>query len=192
MSKKELIELILDRLSGGDAPQEVRGRYHPEIISKHIGMAYRTLVSYTDNLDSYSKSYITSVSLDIEREQYYSDLTASIVILPENAGIKQISPVKDQATSFIPIGLASYPVFSELEVSKVDDVPAFSLEGSKVYYTWMKEDITSVLMKLVVEFDEYDDDDDINILAGKEENIFQIVVNNLMGKPLEDLKNDNA
>jgi hypothetical protein len=36
MTKQNLVDLILDWLAGGDAPSDIKGKYHPEIISKHL------------------------------------------------------------------------------------------------------------------------------------------------------------
>lgn len=40
MVKQELRELIVDHLAGGDAPDDVRGKYHPEVVGAWIDLAY--------------------------------------------------------------------------------------------------------------------------------------------------------
>ena len=84
MTKQEWVDLIKDRLAGGDAPQEIKGKYHPEIIAKHIGVAYKSIIyeAYKEakrlgeesNLQNYVKAYTVSVAKDTTRDQYYSDL----------------------------------------------------------------------------------------------------------------------
>ena len=44
MKKKELVELIINYLSGGDAPAEIKGKYHPLDIEKYLEIVYNDII----------------------------------------------------------------------------------------------------------------------------------------------------
>ena len=202
MTKRNWIDLIIDWLAGGDAPTDVKGRYHPEIIGKHVAIAYNTIIHDAYNealsandmsqLDNFTKAYSSvPVVLDSARDRYYSNFPAGVAKLPKNSSIRHISPMKDEANAFAYIENTSISVFSELEVSQVDDIPAYFVEGDKVFYHWRNEMVETVLMKLVVPFDEFSDTDEVSIPAGKDQMVFGMIAELLRGKPPEDVINDN-
>ena len=92
MTKAQLVDLFLDRLAGGDAPDEIRGKFHPLVIAKYIDVAYANFLEQTSlrarqtmdflNLDYYRKTF-TSVDVlnDSDRDEKYSQLPVPIVQL---------------------------------------------------------------------------------------------------------------
>lgn len=51
MIKQELVELVIDALGGGDAPDDVRGKYHPEVVSAWIALAYQQFMVELEKSD---------------------------------------------------------------------------------------------------------------------------------------------
>ncbi len=39
MTKRQFVELIQDRLSGGDMPDDMKGKMHPRVIEEWLGLA---------------------------------------------------------------------------------------------------------------------------------------------------------
>ena len=203
MTKEQLIDLIIDRLAGGDCPQELKGKYHPEIVSKHIGIAMNYLMqnivvkeaerSGTSVYDAYTKTFKNiEVLFDADRNEKYSVLPCSVVVLPENRGVRMISPMHDQKTNFVYRANNSVSIYGHLDVNFVSDRTRFYVEGSNVFYDeHLSDDITNVLMKLIPEFDSLDDDDEVGIPSAYGKLIFDLVIQSMLGKPPEKMSNDN-
>ena len=203
MTKEQLIDLIIDRLAGGDCPQELKGKYHPEIVSKHIGIAMNYLMqnivvkeaerSGTSVYDAYTKTFKNiEVLFDAYRNEKYSLLPCSVVVLPENRGVRMISPMHDQKTNFVYRANNSVSIYGHLDVNFVSDRTRFYVEGSTVFYDeHLSDDINKVLMKLIPEFDSLDDDDEVGIPSAYGKLIFDLVIQSMLGKPPEKMSNDN-
>lgn len=203
MTKEQLIDTIKDRLAGGDCPQEIKGRYHPEIISKHITLVLNYLiksVAYKEAemygwgiLDGYSKAYKdVDVVFDASRNEYYSFLPCSVVQLPMNRGVRMISPMHDQKYNFIYRENNSISIYQHLDVDKIKGIPRFYVEGNKVFYSdQFNSDYTKLLMKVIPDFDSLDDEDEAQVPTAYGKMIFDLVVQSMQGKPFEKISNDN-
>ena len=181
MTKTQLIELFRKSGAGGNTTPDTLGKLHPLVIEKYFELAYNTLMAEAhqrlrknSDLDSYTKSYKVDVDYDTSREKYYSVLPASII--SGDASVRLISALKDETYVVDMIDSNSVNVFLEMEVSKVDERPSGMLEGNKIYYVWFREDIEQVLMKLVVPFSEFGDNDNINIPGGRDVVLFDMVL----------------
>lgn len=206
MRKIELVELVLDYLSGGDAPDDVIGHQHPEIITKHVEAAYGELVlqtfldakKYSDYsmLDMFSKRFTLTVTIPVA-SYGYADLPFPIMQLPQNASIREVTYTDDRASAFAPIEITANTVFSELEVNLIDDKEYYWVEKDpsvnnkyKIYFDNLNDGTTEVYAKLIVPLYEFDDFDDVPFPMGKEGQIFDLVVQKLRTKPQEDVIND--
>ncbi len=207
MRKIELVELVTDYLSGGDAPADVRGHHHSEIITKHVEGAYSDLIlqvyleakKYSDYsiLDMFSKRFTLSVTMDIGTTDGSADLPFPIMQLPQNASIRDVTYIDDITSGFAPIEIAANTVFSELEVDDIDDTEYYWVEKDpsvnnkyKIYFKNLNDGTTELHIKLVTPLYEFDDFDDVAFPMGKEGMIFDLVVQKLRGKPAEDILND--
>lgn len=210
MRKIELIEMVLDNLSGGDAVADVRGRYHPQMISKFIEAAYNDLIYQVATsalnpkekqvdffqLDAFAKIHRDIVvSDDADRSLKYSVLPFAPVKLPEELGIRMICPEDDPTNPFAHVDNNSQAVFAALDVGAVDDVPTWSLEkmAGNEYRVYYPDDVvtTEVTMLLILPFSQYDDYDEVPMPAGKDLSIVDTVVERLREKPQEDIISDN-
>lgn len=204
MTKRNLIDLIKHRLAGGDCPQELKGKYHPKIIEKHIEIVLNYLiktVAYKEAereqdwglLDSYTKTY-TNVPIleDIERNEKYSVLPVNVIDLPQNRGIRFISDQQNQAMQYIYRDNNSVDIYSNLDIDRVSTKPRWYREKDKVYYSrHLSPMITGVLMKIIPNFSDLEDADESPVPSAYAKSIFDLVFQSMMGMPPEKVSNDN-
>lgn len=203
-TKENWVDALIDFFANGDCPQEMKGKYHPEIIAFHLGVALDYLItkvlypeaSKTNNwgmLDVYVKTYLNVPILDdTDRDERYSDLPIQPVNLPSNRGVRFISTNKDQSYRFIYRDNNTENIFGGLDVDEVITTPRYYVEGKKVFYSHhLPYDLKFVLMKLIPPFDALDDDDDVNIPQGYGKLVFDLVAQSLSGRKLEKVSNDN-
>lgn len=203
MNKEQIIELIGKTLAGGNLVPDGKGAYHPLVIEKYAAIVYpsflfqvfKNATRYTDysRLDNFIKTYTVSVTKDTQRDKYYSVLPAQLVYLPEQLGIRQISTIIGENNPFIPTEATASAIFSELEISIVDDSIRYWMEGTKIWYRNMTSDIADVgvLMKLIVNFDEYADTDNVYLPPGGQDSFFNQIVAMIQKRKPEDIRNDN-
>ena len=209
MKKVELQELIQDFLTGGDAPSDVKGRYHDEVILKHMENAYGAIVfqtwmeakNYTDysTLDAWARNY--DVNISGSAEDIWAILPFPPMQLPDNRGILQVCPQNDLTNPFIYLETNAQAVYAALEVSTVLLKPSFYLEQNptstgnidthKLVLDNVPDGVTVLKIKMIVPLSVVDLYDEIQLPAGKEEMMVRTVIELLRGKPLEDLRNDN-
>lgn len=204
MKKVELQELIQDFLTGGDAPSDVKGRYHDEIILNHMENAYGAIVFQTW---MEAKNYSDYSVLDTWARNYDVSISGSVAILPyppmqlpDNRGILQVAPDNDLANPFIYLETNAQGVYAALEVSSVMLKPSFYLEQNptsvdntnthQLVLAQIPSGVTTLKVKMIVPLERVDLYDTVAIPAGKEELMVRTVVELLRGKPPEDLKND--
>lgn len=207
MRKIELVELVLDYLAGGDAPQEVKGKYHPEIIKNHLNTVFNRIVyeTYMEGklhsdysvLDAWALNYTISIT-------GVSTNTGNVLLpyppmqLPNNMGILQVAPSTDLTNAFAYRETNANTVFAELEVSAVSTTPTFYLEKNSAVgvptHVLKLEKIpsgcTAVLVKQIVPLEQLDDYEMIGVPAAKADRMVQYVIELLRGKPREDKIND--
>jgi len=196
MTKQELIELIEHNLSGGDTVVDLRGRYDPRIISYHIGMVFNQIFYDTfrlnpTGLDLYAQEYTVDILCD--NGQYYSNLPNSLVQMPRDAGMRQIrsNVIIEESETFKPMTAQSISLMSRGDLGEFTDDTWYYIRGTKVYYAYADADITSVKMLMLVPFQNLDDEDEIYIPSGKEDEFFQLVIQKFRMQP-EDTRNDNV
>lgn len=203
MRKIELIELVQDYLAGGDAPDDVRGRYHPEIISNMLAMAFNDIIMAT-YLEA--KTYSDYSMLDSWALNYTLNITNSKVTLPyppvqlpNNMGIRQVSPSDDNTNAFAYRENNANAVFAALEVGSISEKGTFYLEMetttkgnvSVLYLGNVPTGCNSVKVKMIVPFEQMDDYDYVSIPGGKDKQLIGNVIEILRSKPPEDIINDN-
>lgn len=210
MKKVELQELIQDYLSGGDSPSDVKGRYHDEVILKHMENAYGAIVlqtwmeakNYSDYsvLDAWARNYDVTIT-GVSGTSGIAILPFPPMQLPDNRGILQVCPQADLTNPFIYLETNAQGVYAALEVSTVLLKPSFYLEQNptstdntdthQLVLANIPNLVTDVKIKMIVSLSQVDLYDEVAIPAGKESLMVQAVIELLQGKPLEDLKNNN-
>lgn len=183
MTKRQLIDLVRELLSGGDAPAEIRGKYHPKVVAKYLEMAFDDIIAIVAEegkktgdyslLDKFALPYSQPVSYNSDREQKYCELPVLVMPLPDNSAVRSISPPKDQSTQFAYVAVSSQPVWGALDVDSIDPVAGYSIENDIVYFDdKFPYGLENVLLKLVPSFGALDWDDKIGVPAGKNEMLF--------------------
>lgn len=204
MRKQHLIELVQDFLSGGDAPDDVKGRYHPEIIANLCALAYNKIVFQTwleakahsdySILDAWAKNHTLNITANTVPLPYPP------VQLPNAMGILQVATGTDLTNVFAYRETNANAVFAVLEVGSISTKPWFYLEvnasGSGINSHTLQlgnvpDGCTTVKVKMIVPLDQVDDYETIVIPAGKEEDLISFVIELMRNKPPEDTVNDN-
>jgi len=209
MRKIELIEMVSDYLQGTHAPDDMKGRFHDEVIKKYIEMAFSSIIfktymeakQYADYsvLDGWAKNYQVDIE-DLSAGKGNVKLPFSPVALPNNMGILQVTPLGDLTNAFAYRETNSNAVFAMLEVGQISTRPIFYLErnatGSGIAsHVLQLENVpdgcSTVLVKMIVPLENIDDFEHVSIPAGKEDMLITEVIELLRTKPPEDLINDN-
>jgi hypothetical protein len=208
MKKINLIEMVQDFLTGGDAPTDMESQYHPEIIKKYLENAYNQVVyqvwmngkKFSDysQLDVWSKVYECTIIGNAP--EGYALLPFAPVQLPNNMGIRQVCSHDDNTNVFAYIEATANVVFAELEVSTLDDTPTFRLEQNNVTTTGshilrfeqlpINNPIDTIDVMMIVPLEEMGDYDDIAMPAGMEDILVKQTVEFLSKKPMQDTVND--
>jgi hypothetical protein len=203
MRKITLIELVLDHLAGGDAPDDVKGKYHPEIISNLLALAYNEVVMTTYLEGKMHSDYSVLDAWALNHTINITDNAVPLpyppVQLPNGMGILQMAAGSDLTNVFAYRETNANAVFNELEVGSVSTKPFFHLEvnaGSGTHSHVLQlgkvpDGCTFVKLKMIVPFDAVDDFATISIPAGKERQLIDGVIALLREKPPEDTVNDN-
>lgn len=200
MTKQELIELIEHRLHGGNVVADLSSKYDPRIISYHIGMIfnqifYETFRKNASELDLYSQEYDgVKVLKSPETNEYYSELPNTLVQMPFSAGIRQIrgSGLLEESITFKPTTASQASVLSRGQLGEANNDIWYYVMGKNVYYVFMDENITSVKIVMLSPFQDLEDTAEIYIPSGKEETLFQAVINSFTNMPPQDKRNDNV
>ena len=203
MRKITLIELVQDYLSGGDAPDDVRGRYHTEVISNLLALAYNTVVMQTYMEGKMHSDYSLLDAWALNHTINIVDNAVALpyppVQLPNAMGILQVACGNDLTNVFAYRETNSNAVFNALDVGSVSTKPNFYLEQNAgagnnshvLQLALVPDGVSSVKVKMIVPFDQVDDFETVSIPAGKEELLIQSVITIMREKPAEDIVNDN-
>lgn len=213
MNKSQLIELVRRNLQGGDAPISVRKKYDPRLVMLYVEMAYNDLVSllYDDGikkggdfsaLDNFGKSYKRQLKYNSDREEYYLDLDMDIVPLPDNQGIRLVSPWLNQANSYDYRDNNAQGVFSLLLNDTVSTRPWFYTELPYIFLGHIPtpkgsktEPTDELMVKVIPPFNKLDDNDEVFIPGGNNLKLFELVynvVNQVNKNPESEYDNANS
>lgn len=209
MRKIELIELVADYLNGGDGPDDMKGRFHDQVIKKHVeaafnGVVFKTFMEgkqYADYsvLDAWARNYTITIN-DIVSAKGNVRLPYPPMQLPDNKGILQVANSLDLTEVFAYRETNANAVFAALESNLVSTRGTFYLEqnttgqGTETHVLQLEKipaACTSVTVKLIVPLEFVDDFDQVMIPAGKEDMILAQTIDLLRTKPPEDVINDN-
>lgn len=203
-TKKQLIELGIESLCGGNPTPALLSKYHPAVVSKFLGMAYADLLqNLFDNgkkdymvFDTYTKPFPAIVEYDAERDERFIRLPAPMIPLtPKQAGIRSLSMYKGQKIGFAFIQSTALPIWEESEAMAIDGTVACYLEGEKIFFRNPNapEVGAKLMVKMVCDFESFEDTDIISVPGGKNEVLFDSMYQfmNRRGNKKQDT-NDNV
>lgn len=198
IKKKALIELVRHRVTGEYEAKQM-GKVGDQMLAYYIGRAFNSLLievfrQNMANFDPYTKTYL---SIDIEKESltdiYYSELPAPVIQLPRiGDGIMRISGMKSKSVEFVPMSNGQLQNIDGLEIDLIDDVMGYVFKNGRIEYYGMTSTIAddTVKVELVIPFEEYEEDDYVQIPTGSDEALIRRVIELLIGIPDADKIND--
>lgn len=208
MTKAQWRELILRNLGGGDSPSELRSRYHEREIELYLGIAFDTIMNRkltqkqelesemgmnAWRYDALTKTFVLDILNDTVRNRRYSVLPASVLSITNNDGIRMITPTQEESTAFLPRRIVDTFLMDGLDVGTITGLIFFSLEGNKIYYSGSMDcNWRQVLAKLALRFNEFEDNDEINLPEGQDAELVQITLSLLQQKRPMDITNDDT
>lgn len=193
MTKDQFVELIRRNLQGSDAPAAIRGKYSEREIQLYSEMAYNDMISMLGEdanktkdyslMDSFGKAYKRIIKYDSERDEKYLDIEVQIVPLRDNAGVRLVSPYKDQSASFDYRDNTSKSVFDTLLVNVVDSTPTFYVESQRIYLDDnVNKDLTTIMIKVIPLFSALKSEDEVLVPGGENGQVFQRVIELIQNK----------
>jgi hypothetical protein len=208
MTKAQWIELVKRNLSGGDSPVELRGRNHEREIELYLAIAFDTILNRKNSQfqemsaetgkdswkwDALTKPYMLDIKTDTVRGRSYSDLPVSILSIVNNAGIRMVFPVKEESSAFLPRWQTDTFLMDGLDVNLVTGLIYYTVEGQKIYYSGdINCNWTSVMAKLVLKFNEFEDEDEVSVPEGKDAEILQLAIGLMQSKQAMDIVDDGT
>lgn len=212
MKKITIIEAVQDFFAS-DLAGDMKGKFHPEIIKTHLSTAFNQTIynvwlngkKFSDfsQLDAWSRTYEVAVLSQVGTNAH-ALLPIAPIQLPDGMGIRLISDHDDNATVLCPVEATSSPIFAELEVDTMDDMPTYRLEQNNTFAGAGEEShmlklekmpvapsaITALDVMMVVSPEQLDDYDDLAMPAGAEDSLIRQVIDLMMRKPQVDNLND--
>jgi hypothetical protein len=193
MTRDQFVELIRRNLQGSDAPAAIRGKYSEREIQLYSEMAYNDMISMLGEdanktkdyslMDSFGKAYKRTIKYDSEREEKYLDIEVQIVPLRDNAGVRLVSPYKDQSASFDYRDNTSKSVFDTLLVNVVDNTPTYYVESQRIYLDDnVNKDLTTIMIKVIPLFSALKSEDEVLVPGGENGQVFQRVIELIQNK----------
>lgn len=192
MKKLEFIEAINERLPV---------KQHPKVIAVWIGRAFNQIIYDTfrkdfSNLDIYTRTYKNvPVKHDDDTDVWYSDLPVDIIQLPNSGdGVRSIHSMKGKGPEFTAKKAGMHDIHRKLEVSKLDGLIPYYIMDGRVEYGLKGgiDKIGKVRMRIVPQFESYGMLDEIHIPAGKDQHLFELILQFASGLVPEKEINDQS
>jgi len=172
MTKRELISLIKNKLTGGTSTVSANSKYHPRVIEKSIEIGYNTVLlgtleenkRFRDIAMPYLdiKAFYREVSFDSIRQQHY--ISAKNVLDPRF--VRAISSPVNREQAFAFIDSTSEPMNFELEAFQIDQTIGAMVENENIYFDDKFPTVNppeKLLLKMVPDFSGLGMDDEVTI-----------------------------
>lgn len=210
MTKREFIDLCIDAVTKAGLSSDNKRPFHPEMMKRYAELGYNEILNgmwlnserYAQfgSLSNYVVTYPNKgypevpVLYDSVRDQHFIDLPVELVQLPGCAGLRMISPVRDESWQFIYRENTASAVFDETDVGVVDQKPRYYVEHQQARFDrrYWDTDITQVLVKMVQPFSAFKDSTPLPFPAGKDLAAVSVVVEIIRGKGASDKSNDKV
>lgn len=200
MKKIDYIEQLYFMLGSNDETD-----HHPkQLCEAYLDAAWNSILHDTfrmdiTNFDMYGKWYVVSIAQNATSERYESVLPEEIVQLPSRSeGVRKVlfeDGANNDTYTFYPISEDDF-FFTKNQQSNdayrngIDYIVKFD----RVEYGYNMDATLAandVKMLLIIPFRKYDDDDQIPVPSGKQQDFFNIAYNMGMSRPPVDLSNRN-
>lgn len=184
MRRDALIELFQEGLSGGIITDDVKTKYHPEVIAHYIELAMGQIASmqlggrnpdHDMVFDSLTKTYLCiQPKCDEKRNEFFIDIPAKYMSLPENLGIRHVGLSSDPTCAYYGLSVTDLSDIRGIEAGQIDQY--YYIEHQKIWLFNVYDPTKEVRVVLVPKFLEWEDDEEINIPNGQETVLYQTVM----------------
>lgn len=198
MRKDELIASVQKLIVRQNPTQDSLKFAHPKVVEGEIAKAYRTLMVqyYSDDenlnnaeLDFYAKKYRETIK--VENGQFYIDLPVKPIDLRNGLGMRYVKPVG---------GYADFVRMKESELSTIRNLSMYCCMGKAFYYLDGKRIVfdfpvpehrlvKEVDIKVLPNFNDFDDDDDIQFPSG-DVAAMQMILEIMGIRPTDNINDD--
>jgi hypothetical protein len=195
-TKEQWVDLINLKLSGGDAPAQIQGKYSYQEIDMYLNMAFSDVLTKAwmdapDMVSDYFRTVKSTVSMDTNRNERYLTIESQVLPLPQNRGILQVRYAKNPYLQFAMNNVNAAPIFEELEVSFVDKKVGYYAEGKRLYFDdKLPQVVDELLVKFITTFEDLGDEDEVIVPGGNNQAVFDAVYR-LMLKDQQSVNQDN-
>jgi len=168
MTKRVLIELIQNRLAGGDAPSDVQGKYPKQVIERLIALVYADIATQ-------SKKKVRNMALSYSATVVSSNSTYYVVlpVKPLNLlnGIVWITGLNGE---FIPTSNGLEQTNIMAKIMPFVTCTASNIVENKMYFS-SDPNTTSVTLDILPDFANLGEDSNVCV-EGVESEIFSMVM----------------
>lgn len=202
MKKIELIEALQHTLVSGFPSGEELLKYDARVLASKISIVYDSvLLEIYKNVknsrdfhvfDNYVYSYTTEVYYDEDRGEYYSEIIHGIAGIPNNIAVRKIRPKKSPKTQIEIMPMDSLSVYSGLRSSALIDMAGAYIDGSRIYFYELDENIKEVIISQVISFIDIDDEAEVTIPTSQKGDFMTLVLQLFTFMKPEDKLNDNV
>ncbi len=197
MTKRQFVELIQDRLSGGDMPDDMKGKMHPRVIEEWLGLALIEILSDLEDKDSKSghgfsaASLIQSYPVDVLEVNGRFTVDLPYKLLSGHDSFYGFFPCEDG----MPLGLRRKGgENTALNYLKGDCAVTLYIEGNRLVFSGNPK-VETGTVQMLPSMDSMKADDDLVVPKGVGRAIAEYTVNMMLGKlnqPEDELNNQTA
>ena len=185
MTKEQFAEVVRKVCSGGEDNSDLKKRYSDNVINALTTLSYSQVIFSTyknaaknndySQFNSFLKTYKVDVEYDSDTEEYYCTLPVQIIQLPDDAGIRSITPTKDKSYNFVYSGDGT--TYSSQEIRSILTKPVYEVEGNTIRFEKDKfsKQYNELLLKLIPSLEAFDDNEEIGIPAENSFDIFNYI-----------------
>lgn len=191
MQKGVLIELVLQRVSGGIVNQDTSRQVRREDIEAYLpaSINYAITKQYYINKredgestipNDFISTYYVDVQYDQRRDIYYSMLPTQLISMDKNRGLRSISPIKGD-DQFIEARFEARKHDSYYSGSTAQST-IYRLIGDRVDYDNISPSVTEVVIRMVSSIGSLNDEDEVPLPSGTEVEVIQICSEFFLGQ----------
>ena len=198
MTKKEFIELFWVKMNGGSPDMDIVKKYPKPYIDKFIMLGMNAVMfdvfKDVDNYDTYAKWY---PNIDVSKRSdglYESTLPVSLVQTKlTNNSVLRVTMTNDFVTDkFLYAGVNKGMSHIRQGTAGRMGIILYNVNDNKVVYLNHDSKIPSVNMFLIRPFEDYGDNDDLQIPQGQEDNLLTFVTKWIISNIDPNTNNSNA
>ena len=204
MTKAQIIEVVRNHISGGSVVGDILHKTDKRVIELYIDIAYKDMIYEVFKKDQaglslYVKTFKdVTVSQDTDTEVWTATISASVVQLPGTASaIRRISTNKGETLEFVPVDAEIAESIGMLDVSDVNinSVIGYCLRNNNlIEFINFPASMSATKLRIdaLISFSSYANTDEVYLASGQANVLLQGVIGLLTGRPVVDLKNNNA